>query len=109
MTTAIEFILGLVLVSYPFWCRKDIRIKVKRVLVVTGIALFCSAAVGAWLASSAHDPSRNHDLWNTMYLLERNLSGVIIGLILSLIVQGELLPARKRPIGGNTGEKGTER
>jgi hypothetical protein len=96
MAEPIELIFGLVCVLYPFWCKKDLRTKIKRVIVTVGLALLCSWGVAAWLASAAHDPNLNHDVWEAMLHLQRVLSGVIIGLIVGLSVQGELFPCKKK-------------
>jgi hypothetical protein len=95
MTDPIELIFGLVLVLYPFWCKKDLRTKIKRVITTVGIALLCSWGVAVWLASAVHDPNVNRDVWDAMLHLQRVLSGVTIGLIIGLIVQGELFPSKK--------------
>lgn len=96
MTNPIELIFGLILLSYPFWCRKDSRTKIKRVIITVGFALLCSWGIAAWLASAGHDPKLDRDVWDAMLHLKRVLSGVIIGLILGLIVQGELFPVKKK-------------
>jgi len=96
MVEPIELIFGLLAVLYPFWHKRDHRTKIKRVVVTIGLALLCSWGVAAWLASAAHDQKLNRDVWEAMLHLQRVLSGIIIGLILGLIVQGELFPRKRK-------------
>jgi type III secretory pathway component EscT len=97
MMKPIALILGIALLLHPFWGKKHCRTKSKRVVVAVGLALLCWWGIAVWLGLMLQNSEHNQDTWDAMLHVKRVLSGVIIGLILSLIIQGELFPSSNKP------------
>jgi predicted membrane protein len=96
MVKPIALVFGLALTLCLFWKCKDCPAKTRRVTTTIGLALLCWLGIVAWLDSAAQDPMHNHAVWEAMLHLKRIVSGVIIGLILGLLVQGELFCSKKK-------------
>ncbi|MCW5555631.1 MAG: hypothetical protein KIS67_26160 [Verrucomicrobiae bacterium] len=88
---------GLILASYPLWAgKRDTRTKVKRVYVAIGIAVLCWWGSYVWLGSVVEDPESNVVRWQRALQVKQIFSGIVIGLVMGLIIQGELFPFMKK-------------
>src|SRR5262245_51991240 len=89
MAEPFTLVFGLLLVIYSIWGR-TCSAKLKRVILAIGLAHLCSWGIAVWLASAGKDPDFNRSLWDAMLHLKGVLTGVSIGLIVGLVVQGDL-------------------
>lgn len=100
---------GVILASYPLWAgKRDPRMKVKRVYVAIGMAVLAWWGSYVWLGSVADDPESNVVRWLRALQVKQIFSGIVIGLVMGLIIQGELFPIKKKSLssaGGPQPEK----
>jgi len=108
MAKIIAFVCGFSLLFYPLWGRwLDPRPIVRRVYAAVGLFLLCWWGISLWLPSETHNLPENAAL-EIMLHLKWLSSGVFIGLILGLVVQGEFIPSRKTRSEGSKHEKATQ-
>lgn len=96
MPDLIPLLFGIFLVTYPFWVRnRDPRPKIKRVFFIIGLMTLLWTGVDAWLDSAFDKPEVESVVWHSVQDFKWGLGSVIKGMILALLIQGELLPFGK--------------
>lgn len=93
MKILVAFLCGIALVLYPLWARRiDPRQRVKWVLCAIGASVLVWCALAVATTYPYFTGKIGDGTFEALLHLRRVISGVMIGLIVSLAIQGELLP-----------------